>query len=125
MGRKMAELKFETLSEIPEAKPLLKDCASTQLGSKLGGKESVVASRAVFLLRFSSSLDLRCLWKRLRLKGRSATLGTLRTLKRLSAKLLPHPHHQGRVQQDSSSHVIAPLPELEGFFSWFPSSTLN
>jgi hypothetical protein len=75
---------------------------------------------------FSSFLDLRCPGKDWGLKEGQPHLDLWEQWSGFCQTSSLPPSQGKRVQQDSSSHVIAPLPELEEFFCcWFPSSTLN
>lgn len=73
---------------------------------------------------FSSFLDLRCPGKDWGLKEGQPHLDLWEQWSAFLPNILPTPIP--REESPTNSHVIAPLPELEGFFCcWFPSSTLN
>ena len=82
---------------------------------------SLIASRTVLPLPDSGSLDPKCPQKRLRLNGRKEGQAELETDSESTKApfcqtFSPPPSPGTGVQHNFSSLVIAPLPELEGFF---------
>ena len=128
----MAEAKLEHTSVIPKAMSLPKHYIATRPWDKLDGKMSVIASKTVHSLP-DWLLDPKCPQKRLRLNGRKVNqnLKLSQNTKAPFCQTFSPPPSLGKgVQQNFNSLIIAPLPELEGFFFfffcyWSPSNTLN